>query len=90
MGNRAKGLLDQGNTVLFAFEEAIGRTARLPAWLGCCITWDLSAGKNGKTYTHTHTRKIKQNFDTVIIGDIKIVQFNLTDYKFVNINTSYS
>lgn len=28
MGNRAKGLLDQGNTVLFAFEEAIGTTAR--------------------------------------------------------------
>lgn len=24
MGNRAKDLIDQGNTVLFAFEEAIG------------------------------------------------------------------
>lgn len=24
MGNRARDLLDQGNTVLFAFEEAIG------------------------------------------------------------------
>lgn len=24
MGNRARNLLDQGNTVLFAFEEAIG------------------------------------------------------------------
>lgn len=33
MGNRAKDLLDQGNTVLFAFEEAIGSTTHTLAHL---------------------------------------------------------
>lgn len=30
MGNRARELMDQGKTVLFAFEEAIGTVASTP------------------------------------------------------------